>query len=83
MRSGAKLSPKTRKIPDLDNRIEKIRLYEQRGKPKKLDFEEIVGPTVWAAHWDNWETIQNLLKEAQILAKEINHSVAEACQNEP
>ena len=82
MRSTARLSPVSRKIPDLENRIEKIRYYEQWGKPTKMDFEKIVGSDIWGEHWDNWGKIQTLMKEAQILAKNINQSVAKAYSNE-
>lgn len=78
MLSSAKLSPKMRGIADLKQRIEKLRDYERRGSPTKLDFGQIVGADVWAEHWDNWRAIQELMKEAQVLAQEINRTVAKA-----
>ena len=81
MRSTARLSPATRGIPDLDARIEKIRAYDRWGKPSKVDFENIVGPEIWAQHWENWSKIQSLMKEAQVLAQQINQTVAGAHGN--
>lgn len=82
MRSSARLSPATRKVHDLENRIERIRCYERWTKPTKIDFEEIVGADVWSQHWENWSKIQQLMKEAQTLAGQINQSVAEFRKNE-
>lgn len=81
MRSTARLSPATRGIRDLEARIEKIRAYDQWGRPSKVDFEKIVGSEIWAQHWDNWSRIQGLMKEAQVLAQQINQTVAEAHGN--
>ncbi|PLC52974.1 HNH endonuclease [Pollutimonas nitritireducens] len=78
MRSSALLSPASRKISDLEYRIEKIRNYEKWGQPTKIDFEEVVGLLVWEEHWANWEKIQSFMKEAQLLATRINQSVAKA-----
>ena len=82
MRSSAALSPNTRQISDLENRIQKIKLYEKWAKPSRIDFESIVGSEVWAEHWKNWEEIQDLMRKAQVLAQKINRSVAKAHLNE-
>jgi hypothetical protein len=41
-------------------------------------FEEIVGEEVWRQHWDNWAKVQALMREAQVLAEQINKKVAQA-----
>jgi|SRR5690554_1412801 len=82
MRSSAALSPNTRQISDLENRIQKIKLYEKWAKPSRIDFESIVGSEIWAEHWKNWEEIQDLMRKAQVLAQKINRSVAKAHLNE-
>jgi len=81
MRSSARLSPATRQIHDLENRIESSQRYERWARPTQLDFENIVGTDTWSQHWENWLKIQNLMKEAQVLAKQINRSVAEYHRN--
>lgn len=78
MKSSARLSPRTRGIADLQQRIERLRAYELWGSPTKLDFEEIAGGEVWAEHWRNWRALQDLMKEAQVLAQQINRTVAKA-----
>lgn len=82
MRSSAALFPNTRQISDLENRIQKIKLYEKWAKPSRIDFESIVGSEIWAEHWKNWEEIQDLMRKAQVLAQKINRSVAKAHLNE-
>lgn len=81
MRSSARLSPATRGIPDLEARIEKIRAYDRWGSPSNVDFEKIVGSEIWKHHWDNWSKIQGLMKDAQVMAQQINQTVAEAHRN--
>lgn len=76
--SDAVLSPKKRGIPELDKRITKIQNYEGWQEPTKIDFESIVGPEKWEAHWDNWKKIQDLMKESQLLATEINLKIKQA-----
>lgn len=41
-----------------------------------MDFEAIVGSEVWAKHWQNWENVQELMREAQSLSEKINSEVA-------
>lgn len=76
--SGAKLSPKSRGISDLKERIQKLRNYEQWQEPTKVDFEAIVGKQKWHAHWGNWEKVQDIMRESQKLAAEINKDIKKA-----
>ena len=75
--SDAKLSPKTRNISDIEERIEKLQKYSNWGNPIKVDFEELIGKEKWKQHWDNWEKIQNEMKIAQELANEIKDKIVE------
>lgn len=81
MRSSAKLSPHSRGIKDLEARAKRLEAYENWGSPTLLDFEAIVGTEVWKEHWDNWASIQKLMKEAQVIATKINLTVAKAHRN--
>src|SRR3954452_14793018 len=49
----ARLSPATRKIPDIAARAERLEAYDAWKEPTKLDFEEFLQPDLWAAHWAN------------------------------
>ena len=76
--SSAKLSPKTREIGDLEERIKKLEAYESWLEPTVVDFEAVVGKEKWKQHWDNWEQVQDTMRQAQELATEINKTIAEA-----
>lgn len=76
MVSEAKLSPRSRGIKDLEQRMERLAIYEQWLEPTLVDFEAIVGKEKWVQHWKNWQLVQDTMKEAQVLATEINQSIA-------
>lgn len=78
MLSDASLSPKTKKVPDIDARIKRLENYENWGTPTNMDFEAIVGKEVWEEHWQNWEQVQEIMREAQQIAEQINVKVAHA-----
>jgi hypothetical protein len=71
MESDARLSPKTRKIPDLANRISRLERYEAWREPRKIDFESTVGAEMWQLHRKNWRGVLDSLKSSQKLATEI------------
>ena len=78
MISDAKLSPKSRKVNDLEQRMLRLKAYEQWGQPTIVDFEAIIGKEKWQQHWANWEKIQSIMRHSQILATEINITVAKS-----
>lgn len=78
MLSNAKLSPTTRGIKDIHERVKRLEAYEKFKAPTKLDFAAIVGKDVWAQHQKNLERVQSLMREAQDLAAKINTKVASA-----
>ena len=78
MLSNAKQSPKSRGVKDIDLRMSRLREYENWKQPTKIDFEAIVGKEMWQQHWANWEQVQDTMKQAQILASEINKLIADA-----
>ncbi|MBD2859182.1 HNH endonuclease [Spongiibacter sp. KMU-158] len=74
--SDAALSPKTKGVTDIAARLEKLERYEQWQQPTQVDFEQLVGQEKWAQHWSNWELVQQTMRDAQLLAAEINTTVA-------
>lgn len=60
MLSDAKLSPKTKGVPDLEERAQRLEAYENWCPPTKLDLVLIVGKEVWGKHQQNLERIQEL-----------------------
>ncbi|WP_216846990.1 hypothetical protein [Granulicella sp. L60] len=78
MESSARLSPKTRGISDLKERVARLTTYENWRKPRKISFVEVVDADTWEQHKVNWRAVLELLERSQILAKEIRQIVAKA-----
>jgi len=78
MYSDAKLSPATKKVPDIDERYERLARYEKWGVPLRVDIESIVGTYKWQQHWENCEKIKKLMQESQVLSDEIKEILEDA-----
>lgn len=80
MRSDAKLSPKSRGIKDLEERIRRLKSYEALTKTRrtKLNFAEIAGD-LWKKHKKNEKQIIELMKKSQKYAEDIK-KVIDAAQ---
>jgi len=73
--SEAKLSPKKRRISDLNNKIERLQNYEKWGNIKPLDFEKLAGSDLWIKHWKNCQDMHKQMKVAQDVAVEIKNKI--------
>jgi len=71
--SDAPLSPKSRNVKNLDKYIERLKAYEKWGNVKPINFEEVVGPTLWNQHWDNREKLFEMMRKTQVTANEIKN----------
>ena len=80
MLSSAALSPKTRGIPDLEERIERLTAYEQTACPIRIDFEKIVGKDVWEQHWRNCENLHQMMHDCQLFSNEIKKTILESIE---
>lgn len=78
MEGNAKLSPKTRGVPGLAERVARLESYEAWRQPRKINFAEIVGPEMWQRHRQNWKSVLELLKKSQVLATAIRSIVEKA-----
>ena len=78
MLGPARLSPKTRGIPDLDARVSRLEQFEAWREPTKFDFESGAGKALWAQHWQNWERLCALMHECEKTAAEIRTAIAQA-----
>ncbi len=78
MLSTAKLSPASRGIEDIQERVKRLEAYENHKAPTKMDFLTIVGSDMWAQHQENLGRVQALLRESQTLAAKINARIANA-----
>ena len=75
--SDAKLSPKTRRISDIEDRIKRLEAYEEKYVPIKLNFEMIVGKDLWALHWKNHKELHQVMKECQKTSNIIKEKITE------
>ncbi|WP_209306783.1 HNH endonuclease [Microbacterium paludicola] len=76
MRGPARLSPSTRGIPDLEERIERLARFEAWEIPTKVDFEAIAGDDLWKKHWDNHRAILELMRESEQTVDLIRERIA-------
>ncbi len=83
MLSDAKLSPKSRNVPNLNLLICRLEEFERTTKPIKMDFESIVGDELWKAHWDNCARLHSIMRESQLLSNEIRNLVRQSVYNVP
>ena len=78
MLSDARLSPKSRDVSDLKQRVIRLEAYENWLPPTVVDFKSIVGEKKWKLHWENWEHLQEIMRQSQVLADEIKQEVLSA-----
>jgi len=78
MMGGARLSPATRGISDLNDRIARLEEYERWRQPRRIDFAAVAGPELWRRHRQNWREVLALLRKSQELATEIREIVTKA-----
>ena len=71
MLSSAKLSPKSKAITNLEEKVKRLEEFESWDIPTKIDFEKIVGSETWQQHWENCEQVQKTMCTAQTLAEKI------------
>ena len=71
MLSDAHLSPKTRNVEGLDQKIANLKNYENQPGVTRIDIEAVLSPDNWKQHWKNWEEVLSKMENAQLLANEI------------
>lgn len=76
--SDANLSPKTRGISDLQDRIGRLERYETTFEPMRIDFREIVGDELWDEHWHNYEAVITAMEDARATSDKVRELIAQA-----
>lgn len=69
--SDAKKSPKSRGITDLEERIARLKDYEERFAPIRINFEELVGAEDWQDYMCNYDKITEALRIAEDSAERV------------
>jgi len=75
MRSQAARSPYRRNIQDLEERIERLKRYEQWADCQPIDLANILGAQDDTRYWQLLTTILAQIQEAQMLAKELSQKI--------
>ncbi|MBR3234544.1 MAG: HNH endonuclease [Atopobiaceae bacterium] len=76
--SSAKKSPLSRGVPDLDERIRRLEEYESAFEPIRLDFESIVEPELWEAHWRNLEHLHDVMQQCQAHSNLVRQAITDS-----
>ncbi|NLF76973.1 MAG: HNH endonuclease [Chloroflexi bacterium] len=80
MTSDAILSPKSKRITDLDERIRRLEEYEAWCDVRPIDFAAIVGEETWETYWQQWRSILGALQDGQRIAEDVKRLIAERYQ---
>lgn len=80
--SNASLSPKSRGVPNLEEHIERLELYEEAFEPVRIDFREIVGDELWDEHWRNYEAVITAMEEARETSDMVKGLIAQVVMTE-
>ena len=71
MTGSARKSPASRGGVDLDARVVRLSAYEAWRKPRRVDYEVLVGRELWDKHRHNWDDVLKKLQDSQALLLEI------------
>lgn len=75
MLGSAKRSPKTRRVADLNARVERLESYERWGNLTPIDFTSIVPHDLWQEHWSNMRRLHDEMKSAQEVALRVRQTI--------
>jgi len=73
----AKLSPKSRRTPNLEQRIASLKEYEKWGKVMPIDLVSMIPPDEWGQHWTNWQAVLDMMTNAQHHATTLRRLIEE------
>jgi len=75
MNGNAKQSPFSRGIEDIDERIKRIRIFENWKKKTIIDFEELVGDAKWKEYTKSYDLIIETMKYCQSISNDIKQII--------
>ena len=76
MFSGARLSPASRGIADIEARVRRLEAFENWREPTCVDFAALVSPGLWQQHWENHAKLLAEMRDAELVAAQIRAEVA-------
>lgn len=75
------LSPASRGVPNLEEKISRITKYEERFQPVKLDFEAIVGKGSWEEYWKTHTHLVEEMSRCDEIASRIRKTIADSFES--
>ena len=75
MLSNAKLSPASRGVPDLEERVRRLEDYERWREVEPIDFGAIAKSDGWSEYWAMCESVVAGLRRSQELAERLKAAV--------
>lgn len=82
MLGPARLSPASRDIANLDERVTRLEDYEAQGETTKLNIPSIVGAENWAEHQRNLSEIEEAMRAAQKHSDTLRDQLSAKVRNE-
>ncbi len=76
MQGSAKLSPNSRGVDNLDERIKYLERYEDWRKPTCVNYQQLVGPERWSDYMNLLDSAVSHLSKAQKVASELHGLIA-------
>ncbi len=67
----ARLSPKSRGVPSLQDKIARLEAFEKWRRPTIVDFVAVVTPELWQKHRDNHKKVIYAMQQSQETAEQI------------
>jgi len=64
-------SPKTRKVPGLEERINRLDRFERTFVRHRIEFESVVPRELWEAHWRNHDELHDMMRRSQETADQV------------
>ena len=77
MLGSARLSPASRRIPDLAERVRALSAFEHWRTPEPLDLESLVGRELWQEYWTQRDQLLDQMDSCQRLAEQLRERVLE------
>lgn len=77
----APLSPASRGVPNLEEKISRIAKYEERFQPVKLDFEAIVGKGSWEEYWKAHTHLVEEMRRCDEIVSRIRKTIADSFES--
>ncbi|HEV2294471.1 MAG TPA: HNH endonuclease [Tepidisphaeraceae bacterium] len=78
MMSRAPRSPATRKVPELAQRVARLKAYEAWRPSVAIEFEKIVGTDAYCEYWGKLDAVIEAMRGAQGYAETLRQKIAAA-----